>query len=377
VTQSGTTTTQRYAYDGWDPSKAAPVGNENWDVWADLSVVSGVQHLQTRYLRGDAVDQLFARVGYTWSGSSPTATPAWLLTDRLGSVREVTNGSGSVIDTITYDAWGNYTESTPGDLGRYGWTGREVDTSGADTDLQYNRGRYYDPTTARWLTQDPLGYDAGDSNLYRYVHNEPTGATDPSGKDIVILFDPTAKVPVIGTVGHPAVLIGNDKDGWRYFSFHAGDPNTTDDNLQQKFFKTLDDAKLDAALQSYADFIRYKTTKSQDDNGITEAESWDKKGYDLATRNCALLAHWVMKQAGVRIPTYRPGQKPNSWWPSVVSDAKNNAAVVGAGKWSKELPPNLPITPPPSSRPPLSGGWEEFTMPGTLPMPSSPWWWPF
>jgi hypothetical protein len=28
---------------------------------------------------------------------------------------------------------------------------------------------------------DPLGFDAGDSNLYRYVNNAPTNATDPSG----------------------------------------------------------------------------------------------------------------------------------------------------------------------------------------------------
>ena len=28
---------------------------------------------------------------------------------------------------------------------------------------------------------DPLGYEAGDANLYRYVGNSPTNATDPSG----------------------------------------------------------------------------------------------------------------------------------------------------------------------------------------------------
>jgi hypothetical protein len=46
---------------------------------------------------------------------------------------------------------------------------------------QYNRARYYDPVTARWMSQDPLGFDAGDSNLYRYVQNEPANATDPTG----------------------------------------------------------------------------------------------------------------------------------------------------------------------------------------------------
>ena len=62
--------------------------------------------------------------------------------------------------------------------GRYAWTGREMDV---ETDLQYNRARYYDSTTGRWISQDPLGFDAGDSNLYRYVKNRPIVDSDPSG----------------------------------------------------------------------------------------------------------------------------------------------------------------------------------------------------
>jgi hypothetical protein len=39
----------------------------------------------------------------------------------------------------------------------------------------------FDPTIGRWTTQDPIGFQAGDDNLYRYVDNHPTNATDPSG----------------------------------------------------------------------------------------------------------------------------------------------------------------------------------------------------
>ena len=42
-------------------------------------------------------------------------------------------------------------------------------------------GPHYDATTGRWISQDPLGFDAGDSNLYRYVNNGVTYKTDPSG----------------------------------------------------------------------------------------------------------------------------------------------------------------------------------------------------
>jgi hypothetical protein len=36
-------------------------------------------------------------------------------------------------------------------------------------------------STGRWASEDPLGFNAGDSNLYRYVVNNPTNAVDPSG----------------------------------------------------------------------------------------------------------------------------------------------------------------------------------------------------
>jgi hypothetical protein len=44
----------------------------------------------------------------------------------------------------------------------------------------------YDPSVGRWLSEDPAGFGAGDANLFRYVGNDPTNDSDPSGlaKDI-------------------------------------------------------------------------------------------------------------------------------------------------------------------------------------------------
>jgi RHS repeat-associated protein len=82
-----------------------------------------------------------------------------------------------------FSARGTITSETNSTFrGNYAWTGREFDSA---TGLQYNRARYYDPKTGRWLSQDPLGFDAGDSNLYRYVLNDPLGGTDPSGKVVI------------------------------------------------------------------------------------------------------------------------------------------------------------------------------------------------
>jgi RHS repeat-associated protein len=62
---------------------------------------------------------------------------------------------------------------------RYGYTGREQD---GETGLDYYRARYYDASNGRFISEDPLGFGAGDGNLTRYVGNNPTNFTDPSGE---------------------------------------------------------------------------------------------------------------------------------------------------------------------------------------------------
>ena len=127
--------------------------------------------MTSRNLHGDKVDQPLGRI----DGS----TAYWPLSDHLGSVRKVIDNTGAVKDAIVYDAFGNIVSETDSSKrGMYSWTGREIDV---ETGLQYNRARYYDPVTARWISQDPMGFDAGDSNLYRYAQNRPAEYSDPSG----------------------------------------------------------------------------------------------------------------------------------------------------------------------------------------------------
>ena len=125
-----------------------------------------------RYLYGLAVDQIIAR-------TSSSGVTAWYMTDQLGSVRDVVSTSGTVLDHIVYGSFGNIisqTNSSNGD--RFMFTGMEYD---ATTGIYYDHARYYDPTTGRFVSQDPKGFAAGDANLYRYVGNATTAATDPSG----------------------------------------------------------------------------------------------------------------------------------------------------------------------------------------------------
>src|SRR5262249_52601645 len=124
---------------------------------------------------GDGADELVARI-------SAGGAAAWYLTDVRGSVTKVIDGSGAVIDAITYDGFGNIlSESSPASGDRYKYTGREWDSV---TGLQYSRARWYARAVGGWLAEAPASSAAGDPNLYRYAGNGPTNFTDPSGLKI-------------------------------------------------------------------------------------------------------------------------------------------------------------------------------------------------
>jgi RHS repeat-associated protein len=164
------TEVERFAYDGWDTAKPAPTGTEAFEVWAEVDATGAVT---TRRLFGAGFDQPLVSVG---------GRTKWYATDLVGSVRLNLDDAGAVKDAATYDAFGNLTAG--GTWDRYGYAGREWD---AALGLSYNRARVYDPGTGRWLSDDPLGFAAGDVNLYRYVGNQPTTNTDPSGLSGLII----------------------------------------------------------------------------------------------------------------------------------------------------------------------------------------------
>jgi RHS repeat-associated protein len=141
-----------------------------------ISLVFDGAGLQThRYLYGTQVDQVLA---------DETATGmVWALADREGTVTDLIDNNGVVVNHVTYDSFGKVvSQSNPSVEFRYGYTGREQDE---ETGLDYYRARYYDAANGRFISEDPLGFGAGDGNLTRYVGNSPTNFRDPSGLEPV------------------------------------------------------------------------------------------------------------------------------------------------------------------------------------------------
>lgn len=138
--------------------------------------------LTDRFMYGPNVDQVLA--GEEVTGTSAAGDVLWALTDHLGTVRDLAEyDSGTdtttIVNHLAYDAFGNVTSETNSAVDfLFGFTGRERD---GESDLQYNRARYLGADVGRWISEDPLGFDAGDGNLSRYVGNSVNRNGDPSG----------------------------------------------------------------------------------------------------------------------------------------------------------------------------------------------------
>jgi len=125
-----------------------------------------------------------------------------------------------------------------------------------ETNLCYYGARYLDPRTSRWIAGDPaiwqgdyipvaptndearkhnqnlpgMGgiFNIVNMHAYHYAGNNPVKYVDPDGRDIILLVDPDgAPLSSVGeripfgdriTFGHSAALVGNDDDGWLYYS---------------------------------------------------------------------------------------------------------------------------------------------------------------
>jgi RHS repeat-associated protein len=105
--------------------------------------------------------------------------------DHLGTPRELVDGQGRVVWSARYKAWGRM-------IARDAWIDRESSVNevgqqlrfqgqyeDSETGLHYNRYRFYDPDSARFMVQDPMGL-LGGLNGYAYAPN-PTIWVDPLG----------------------------------------------------------------------------------------------------------------------------------------------------------------------------------------------------
>ena len=134
--------------------------------------------LVARYTQGPSIDEPMAMLR--------GANTSYYQQDGLGTVTSLSGVSGSLAQTYVFDSFGQQTASSGSLTNPFRYTGREFDP---ETGLYYYRARYYDQTTGRFVSEDPLGLTAG-TNFYKYADNDPVVFKDPTGKDMYVCTAP-------------------------------------------------------------------------------------------------------------------------------------------------------------------------------------------
>jgi RHS repeat-associated protein len=163
-------TSASFAYDAYGRRRGKTIAESTQFLYDGLNPVQELSGgtPTANVLTGLRVDERFTR-------SDATGVSVHL-TDALGSSIALTDGSGTPATEYSYEPYGGLLVSGSASTNTFGFTGREMD----GTELYYYRARYYSPTLARFLSEDPIGFKGG-WNLFAYVGDNPVVYRDPTG----------------------------------------------------------------------------------------------------------------------------------------------------------------------------------------------------
>jgi RHS repeat-associated protein len=99
--------------------------------------------------------------------------------DGVGNTVAITDSSETVVNSYDYSPFGMIISESEGFAQPFKFVGKLGVM--AEGDFYSMRARYYDPQVGRFISEDPLGFDGGDVNLYVYGRNNPLLVVDPWG----------------------------------------------------------------------------------------------------------------------------------------------------------------------------------------------------
>ncbi|MCK9274061.1 MAG: hypothetical protein M0P57_03120 [Syntrophales bacterium] len=141
------------------------------------------------------------------------ATPAGELYcyhfNATGSTIAVTDDNQNTVNRYSYTPFGEIIEEQETIPQPFKYIGRHG-VMHEPNGLYYMRARYYDPATGRFISEDPIGFEGGDVNLYAYTGNNPVNLTDPFGLWTLSLGITTSGGLGIGGGGGTFVNVGHD-----------------------------------------------------------------------------------------------------------------------------------------------------------------------
>lgn len=152
------------------------------------------------------------------AGEQRGGTNFHYFTDRLGSIRELTDNASVIRAEYAYSPFGAK-ERLQGDLeSTFGFT-RLLNHEPSATLFAVHR--VYDPGSARWLSRDPIG-EIGGLNLFGYASQNPLRWTDPLGYDNQDDFDDIGKFVTDGEFSVDALFLYNGLKDFELFDKIVG-----------------------------------------------------------------------------------------------------------------------------------------------------------
>jgi len=127
--------------------------SDNWMLWCDT------QLCEKRDSTGGVVSNRFFA-----QGEQITGTNYFFTRDHLGSIREMTDSSGTIQARYTYDPWGRRTKVSGNLDADFGFTGHYYH---APSGLHLALYRAYSADLGRWLSRDPL-YEEGGNLIVKW-----------------------------------------------------------------------------------------------------------------------------------------------------------------------------------------------------------------
>ena len=212
------------------------------------------------------------------------------LYDLQGDVIGLVDNNGTQMVSYTYDAWGKMLSktgtlaSTLGTIQPFRYRGYALDE---ETELYYNQSRFYNPSSARFITADTTGVltaslkSLTEKNLFAYCDNNPVMRKDIDGAFWDTFFD------IVSLAVSVCEVIANPTDPWAWAGL-AGDvvdlvPFVTGVGEVTRAVKAANKAGDVLTIQKAADFT---------DDAADIIEGLDRSsGFTKSTRSAGTQIH--------------------------------------------------------------------------------------
>ena len=241
----------------------------------------------------------------------------YVSTDQVGTPHVVTDAGGAAVKSISTDSYGNVVATggtTPTFDLQIGFAGGLADSL---TGLVRFGLRDYDPQTGRWTAKDLQMLTGGDTNLYRYVLNDPVNAVDPTGlKTAVVIVNFYYGGPI--SPDHASITV----DGHTY-GFYPDTSAARSDVLNAKDVPGQFYPENNPPSAAFA--IPVTPQQLQNMKKTLDQKKQQKLTYNLFRYNCQDNVRVALKSGGVNLPDFTPAPWELQYW--MISMAQMGQAV--------------------------------------------------